>query len=699
MTLTTLSHRVLFRATGMAEVFHTILARVSSIAPYGAWESPITAEIAAAASGAAHWTDFVESEIVWAQPLTSEGGRVTLLRETSSGVEELVPAPYNVRNRVHEYGGRPWVAVGDTIVFTNWDDQRLYLRSPDGRIAPLSPEPDTPHGLRYADLTAGPGGEVWAVRETVTGPKPTDVVRHHVAVSLDGQVRVLGASHHFLTTPRPSPDGRRAAWLGWDHPDMPWDTAQLCVAEIGAEGAFAEHNVLSGGHGVGKAGHGGTSGGHDVAVCQVEWESDDTLLALVDPDGWWNLHRIGLDGTSVNLAPVAEEIGGPLWQLGYRWFQPLGATRGTEGATREDYGVTRAGRYAVLRSGRLAVLDERDGSITDVAAAADLPAWSATLAVRDGVIAGVAAGPRTQPTVVAVDLEQGTVREVSAPRGEQVPAEYLPVPTERRFPGPNGVEIPAYVYPPTNPDYAAPEGELPPYVVHVHGGPTSGVSPALSMQLAYFTSRGIGIVAVNYGGSTGYGRQYRERLREQWGVVDVADCAAVAEALAAEGTADPRRLTIRGGSAGGYTGALSATTTSTYAAATIMFPVIDMLTFASGETHDFESRYLDSMVGPLPEQRQRYIDRSPITHVASLACPVLLLQGAEDEICPPAQAESFVEPLNGSGIPHAYRLFDGEQHGFRRAETIIEALESELSFYGQTLGFDPPGVPTLPLRR
>ncbi|MFB9729572.1 prolyl oligopeptidase family serine peptidase [Haloechinothrix salitolerans] len=655
---------------------------MSSTAPYGTWTSPITAEIAAAASGAAHWTDFVESEIVWAQPLTSEGGRTTLMRETPSGVEELVPTPYNVRNRVHEYGGRPWVAIGDTIVFTNWDDQRLYLRRSDGSIAPLSPAPDRPQGLRYADLTAGPGGEVWAVRETITGPKPTDVARDHVAVSLDGHVRVLGASHHFLTAPKPSPDGRRAVWLGWDHPDMPWDTAQLCVAEIHADGAFAEHSVLSGGHDVGKAGHDVGKAGHDVAVCQVEWESDDTLLALVDPDGWWNLFRIELDGSGTNLAPVAQEIGGPLWQLGYRWFQPLGD-----------------GRHAVLRSGRLAVLDERDGSVTDVEATADLPAWSATLAVRDGVVAGVAAGPRTQPTVVAVDPRLGTVREVSEPRGEQVPTGYLPVPSERTFRSQDGVDIPAYVYPPTNPDYTAPDGELPPYVVHVHGGPTSGVSPALSMQLAYFTSRGIGIVAVNYGGSTGYGRQYRERLREQWGVVDVADCATVAEALAAEGTADPRRLAIRGGSAGGYTGALSAATTTTYAAATIMFPVIDMLTFASGETHDFESRYLDSLVGPLPEQRQRYIDRSPITHVSSLACPVLLLQGAEDEICPPAQAESFVEPLAGSGVGHAYRLFDGEQHGFRRAETIIEALESELSFYGQTLGFDPPGVPTLPLRR
>ncbi|MPY77152.1 MAG: prolyl oligopeptidase family serine peptidase [Actinophytocola sp.] len=648
---------------------------MNSIAPYGAWDSPITAEMAAAASGAPHWTDFVERVIVWAQSLTSEGGRVTLLRETSSGVEEFLPAPYNARNRVHEYGGRPWVAVGDAFVFTNWDDQRLYLRRSDGSIAQLTPEPETPQGVRYADLTAGPGGVVWAVRETITGPKPTDVVRDHVAITLDGDTRVLGASHHFLTAPKPSPDGRRVAWLGWDHPDMPWDTAQLCVAEVGADGAFAEHSVLSGGHGVG-------SGGHDVAVCQVEWESDETLLALVDPDGWWNLFRIGLDGTSVNLAPIAEELGGPLWQLGYRWFQPLGD-----------------GRHAVLRSGRLAVLDERDGSIADVDVAADLPAWSATLTTCDGLVAGVAAGPRTQPTVVAVDPALGTVREVSEPRGEQAPAGYLPVPTERRFAGKDGVEIPAYVYPPANPDFAAPDGELPPYVVHVHGGPTGAVSPALSMQLAYFTSRGIGIVAVNYGGSTGYGRRFRERLREQWGVVDVADCAAVAEALAAEGTADPQRLAIRGGSAGGYTGAASATMTTTYAAATIMFPVIDMLTFASGETHDFEARYLDSLVGPLPEHRQRYVDRSPITHVSSLGCPVLLLQGAEDEICPPAQAESFVEPLAGSGIPHAYQCFDGEQHGFRRAETIIASLEAELSFYGQTLGFDPPGVPTLPLRR
>jgi len=326
--------------------------------------------------------------------------------------------------------------------------------------------------------------------------------------------------------------------------------------------------------------------------------------------------------------------------------------------------------------------------------------WSATVAADGDLVAGIAAGPHARPAVVAVDLRTGALTELTAQPDDLPDPAYLPTPEHRVFTGPDGQPIPAYVYPPTNPKYRAPDGELPPYLIHVHGGPTGKSTPVLDPEIAYFTSRGIGVVAVNYGGSTGYGRRFRERLRENWGVVDVADCAAVAEALAAEGVADRERLAIRGGSAGGWTTAASLTSVDVYRCGTARYPILDLAgwTGEGGETHDFESRYLDGLVGPLPEAEERYRERSPINRVDRLAGPILLLQGLEDEICPPVQCERFVTALAGRGVPHAYLAFPGEQHGFRRAETVQAALEAELSFYGQVLGFTPPGVPTLELR-
>ncbi len=655
------------------------------ISPYGTWSSPISAAVVAEAGGAPQWLGVVDGELWWAESRPAEGGRVTLVRSDGDldggEVEQLLPAPWNVRNRVHEYGGRPWMAIGDAVAFTHWDDQRVYaLDRAEGSVRPITPEPEVPQGIRYADLRPGRAGEIWAVRETSTGPRRTDIARDLVSLTLDGRPpRVLAATHHFLTAPQLSPDGRHAAWLGWDHPAMPWDGTELCVAEVGPDGAFGRHRVLA--------------GGREIAVCQLEWETPDTLLALLDPDGWWNLHRIGLEGTAGNLAPVAEELGGPLWKLGLQWFAPLGG-----------------GRHAVLRSGRLAVLDERGGTVTDVAGARRRPAWSANLVPFAGGVAGIAAGPQQEGTVVVADLGADTLTELGETAGREltgtlVEQGYLPVPEEREFTTAEGERVPAYLYHPTSPEHTGPDGELPPYLIHVHGGPTGRNFPVLDLDFAFFTSRGIGVAAVNYGGSTGYGRRYRERLRQQWGVVDVADCAAVAEALVAEGVADPDRLAVRGGSAGGFTSAASMTpappATACYRAGTIKFPILDLTSWTGegGETHDFESRYLDSLIGPLPETADRYRARSPLHRTDSLAGPVLFLQGLDDEICPPEQADRFVAALEGSGIPHGYLTFAGEQHGFRKAETIIAALEAELSFYGQVFGFTPPGIPVVDLRR
>jgi len=646
---------------------------VVEIAPYGTWTSPLSAADVAASGVSAQWLGTVGNEVWWAEARAGEGGRVTLVRSLADGtVEDVLPAPWNVRNRVHEYGGRPWLVLDDVLVFTHWTDQRVYRRDlTTGDTTPLTPEPATRHQIRYSDLQPGHPGEVWLVRERSTGPRRVDIARDLIAVPLDGSPeRVLTASHHFLTAPQLSPDGKRAAWLGWNHPAMPWDGTELCVAELREDGTFGPHQVLA--------------GAADVSVCQVDWESADTLLALLDPHGWWNLHRIGLDGGITNLAPAEMEIGGAQWKLGNRWFTPLGD-----------------GRHAVIASGRLAVLDEAAQELTPVPAAAELTAWSANgLAVHEGRVLGIAAGPKREAAVVQVDLADGTVTELASAPEPPSPA-YLSTPVERIFKTDDGDRIPAFLYLPANPDFAAPDGELPPLFVYAHGGPTARDSAVLDHEIAYFTSRGIAVVTVNYGGSTGYGRAYRERLREQWGVVDVADCVTVAEALAAEGTVDGDRLAIRGGSAGGYTSAASLTTTTTYRAGTVMYPILDLTQWTGdgGETHDFESRYLDGLIGPLPETGQRYRDRSPINNAGTLAGPLLFLQGLEDEICPPEQADRFVAGLAGRGIEHAYLRFEGEQHGFRKAETIVAALEAELSFYGQIFGFETPGVPKLRLSR
>lgn len=660
---------------------------MSAITPFGTWPSPITAGDVAAAGATPQWLDVVPErgstqgpEVWWAEARPTEGGRVALVRSGDDGrVEDLLPQPWNVRNRLHEYGGRPWTVVGDTLAFTHWEDQRIHVLPVPGladgahsAVLPLTPEPDVPHGVRYGDLRPGPDGAVWAVRETVTGSRRTDVTRDLISVSRSGEVRSLAATHHFLTAPQLSPEGTHAAWLGWDHPSMPWDETVVCVAEVGADGALGQHRVVAGGDG--------------VSVCQLAWDSTGELLALADPSGWWNLHRVPLHAAANDtglsaVAPVEAELGGPLWKTGARWLAPLGGDR-----------------YAVLASGRLAVLDAASGTLTHLAP--ELTAWSPSIAVAGGDVVGIAAGPRTDSAVVRVRPSDGAVTHLT-PQPPLPPTEYLSEPQERTFHTAGGEAVPAYVYPPRHPDCGGPGDERPPYLVHAHGGPTGRNHAVLDLDFAYFTSRGIGVVAVDYGGSVGYGRRFRERLREQWGVVDVEDCVAVARALAEEGTADPERIAIRGGSAGGFTSAASMTTTDTYRAATVKFPILDLAQWTGdgGEVHDFESQYVYGLVGRLPETAGRYRERSPIHNLDGLAGPVLLLQGLDDEICPPDQAERFIEALAGSGISHAYLPFEGEQHGFRKAATIAAALEAELSFYGQVFGFTVPEGQALELRR
>ncbi|POX50829.1 acyl-peptide hydrolase [Streptomyces sp. Ru71] len=639
--------------------------------PYGSWPSPIDAALAAAHDGFPEYVGFVGDEAWWTEPRPTEGGRRTLVRRRADGRQEpVLPAPWNVRSRVIEYGGRPWAGVlrdgRPLVVFTHFADQRLYAYEPGGEPRPL-----TPAGPRFAEpRILLDRGEVWCVLEEFTGPAPTDVRRVLAAVPLDGSaaedrgaVRELtGERHRFVSGPRLAPDGRRVAWLAWDHPRMPWDGTELLVADVGADGTFGEPRLVA--------------GGPRESVAQADWAADGRLLYASDRSGWWNLYR---DGEP--LCPREEEFGGPLWKLGQRWFAPLDS-----------------GLIAVLH-GRgpavLGILDPETGELVD--AAGPWTEFAATLAAHGDRVLAVGASPRTGGEVVELDTCTGQARVVGAAHEDAVDPAHYPEPQARTFTGPGGREIHAHVYPPHHPQCAAPDGELPPYVVWAHGGPTSRSPLVLDLEIAYFTSRGIGVVEVNYGGSTGYGRAYRERLREQWGVVDVEDCAAVALALAEEGTADPARLAIRGGSAGGWTAAASLATTDVYACGTIIYPVLDLVGWASGGTHDFESRYLDSLVGPFSPER--YAERSPVTHAEKISVPFLLLQGLDDVICPPEQCERFLARLEGRRLPHAYIAFEGEGHGFRRAETMVRALEAELSLYAEVFGLSSTGVPLLELTR
>ncbi|MGW1000402.1 prolyl oligopeptidase family serine peptidase [Streptomyces sp. NPDC002520] len=644
---------------------------------YGSWPSPIDAALAAAHDGQPEWVGFVGDEVWWTEPRPAEGGRRALVRRTAAGTEESVlPAPWNVRSRVIEYGGRPWHGeVRDgvpLVVFTHFADQRLYRYEPGGEPVPLTPLSGVGGGLRWVEPRVDLArGEVWCVLEEFTGDGPGDVRRVLAAVPLDGSaagdraaVRELtDERHRFVTGPRLSPDGRRAAWLAWDHPRMPWDGTELRVGEVGDDGTLrAVHTV---------------AGGPEESVAQVEWAADGALLYASDRSGWWNLYR---DGTP--MCPREEEFGGPLWKLGSRWFAPL------------DNGLIAVvhGRGSAL----LGILEPDSGEVVD--AAGPWTEFAGTLAAHGTRIVAVGAGPRTAYEVVELDTCTGRARAIGAHHHDPVDPAYYPEPQIRTFTGPAGREVHAHVYPPHHPGRTAPDGELPPYVIWAHGGPTGRVPLVLDLDIAYFTSRGIGVAEVDYGGSTGYGRAYRERLREQWGVVDVEDCAAVALALAEEGTADRDRLAIRGGSAGGWTTAASLTTTDVYACGTIIYPVLDLTAWATGETHDFESRYLESLVGPLAEVPARYAERSPAAHADRLTAPFLLLQGLDDVICPPAQSERFLARVRGRGVPHAYLTFEGEGHGFRRADTMVRALEAELSLYAQVFGLDVPDVPTLELR-
>jgi dipeptidyl aminopeptidase/acylaminoacyl peptidase len=682
--------------------------------PFGEWPSPITAADLARAPAAGRFPTVLGGSVWWQQLLPEEGGRTTIVHSSGGKLTTLLPAPWDARTRVHEYGGRSYLPIprsavagrsgeqqgqtprGHRVLFANLADQRLYLAPPASGPAnasaapqPLTPDPAqvsatagggtlAPGALRYADFTLSPDRtEAWCVQERHEDGK---VRRAIVAVPLDGSaaenheaIRVLVEGADFFAYPTPSPDGKRLAWICWNHPHMPWDGTELRVAPI-------ENGQPGRGRPV--------MGGQRESVLAPLWRDNASLYVATDWPGWWNIYQVGLAGEPpLALYPAEEEFAGPLWQLGARPFAVLGD-----------------GRLAVTHGAgpvRLAILDPESFELKDLDTpfAEFAPGHAmATLSADGDSIVAVAGGPASRPTVVRVHAATARTEVLQRHGGDLPDTAYLPVPQHVDFEGPYGQIVHALLYPPANPEVTGPPGERPPYVVWVHGGPTSRVTPTLDLTKAYFTSRGIGIIDVNYGGSSGYGRLYRERLRREWGVVDVYDAIAAARWVAESAGADPARLAICGGSAGGWT-TLAAVTTGTrrgrvFSAATSYFGISDLRGFAHA-THDFESRYLDGLIGPLPGYENRYEERAPVGHVNEATCPVLLLQGLEDPVVPPAQSESIAADLASHGIPYAYVPFEGESHGFRRAESIATAYEAELSFYGQILGFTPPGIPPI----
>ncbi|MEY4131186.1 MAG: hypothetical protein RLZZ31_1310 [Actinomycetota bacterium] len=637
-------------------------------APYGSWASPITTEVLLAKSVSLVDIVIGQTDVWWSEGRPEEAGRQQIVRHRPDGsMVDVLADGYSARTRVHEYGGGAWWLRANDVIFANWSDQRLYLLN-EGHAEPvaLTPEPAQPHADRYADGRVSPNGQWFiCVRERHIDD---DVKNEIVAVPLHrpgDEPTVLVSGPDFVAAPRMYAD--RLCWFQWNHPNMPWDGTQLCVASVHMNDAISLDAI----HVV--------AGGDDESITQPEWSAAGDLLFLSDRSDWWNLYSYTnaqieqlLQGTAItgepkNLAPIDAEIGIPHW-------------------------VFDASRYAQLADGRIAVAYFKGGidhlGIIENGAVRPIDTeWTAFQSLRPfgNGFAVLAASPISE-TVVAVVDPDGAFSVLRPPRSLDIDTSFFSTPEPVTFATSGDRFAHALFYKATNPNFVAPENEKAPLIVLSHGGPTSAARPQLSLAVQFWTSRGFGVVDVNYGGSTGYGRSYRRRLNGEWGIVDVDDCVAVTRLLVDRGDADRDRLIIRGGSAGGYTTLCALTFRDVFAAGCSLYGVADLEALAR-DTHKFEARYLDTLVGPYPQRRSLYVERSPIHHTYDLECPLIILQGEDDEIVPVNQAEMMVEALEDNGVPWAYLVFSGEQHGFRKAETIKRAIEAEAYFYSQILGF------------
>jgi len=628
------------------------------VAPYGSWESPITAELIARATVRLRQIALDGEDVYWIESQPTEGGRYVIVRRTPDGrVDDVTPPPFYARTRVHEYGGGDFVAADGVVYFSNFADQRLYRLVPGRMPQPLTPAVD----LRYADgVLDRRRNRLICVREDHTAPG-RQAVNTLVSINLEtgGAGQVLASGNDFYSSPRLSPDGQRLAWLTWNHPNMPWDGCELWVGDLRPGGAVARAQCIA--------------GGPSESIFQPEWSPDGVLHFVSDRTGWWNLYR-WRGGQVEPLCEMPAEFGQAQWGFGMSTYGFASPSRII--CTYEQDGTT-----------HLASLDTASGHLEPIATP-----YTMLEGIRVGSGWAVFRGgsPSEPVSLALLDLDSGRTQVLRRSSEVAVDPGYLSQPQPIEFPTEGGQTAYALYYPPKNRDLVAPAGELPPLRVYSHGGPTGAATTAFDLSTQFWTSRGFAVLDVNYGGSTGYGRAYRERLKGRWGIVDVDDCVNAARFMVERGLADERRLVITGGSAGGYTTLAALTFRKAFKAGASYYGIGDLEALAR-DTHKFESHYLDGLVGPYPERRDLYVERSPLHHVERLSCPVIFFQGLEDQVVPPNQAEMMVDALRAKRVPVAYVTFAGEQHGFRRAESIRRSLEGELYFYSRVFGFELPG--------
>jgi dienelactone hydrolase len=629
-------------------------------APAGAWPSPISAAIVAAGAAPLSQTAIDGADVYWLAGRASEGGRNTLLRQRGADVAELTPAgaaPFNVRTRVHEYGGGALLVDAGTVYFSHFADNRLYMLRDGQAAVPLSEA----GSRRYADLVADRArARLIAVCEDhANAGYPDNCI---VAIGLDGSQSTLVAGSDFYAAPRLSPDGSQLAWLSWMHPRMPWQGTELWLAEVGADGL---HNARL------------VAGGADEAICQPEWSPAGVLHFVSDRSGWWNLYRCAADGhgAASALCPRAAEFGSPHWTFGNAMY-----------GFRSEHDIICT--YIEEGVSHLARLSGVDGSLTPIATPyQDMR----ELRVAGDVLVLLGGAPTIATELARIDLASGELTVLArsiAALPAAIDSADLSVPESIAYPSANGRTAHAFYYPPQNARYQAPAGSLPPLMVIGHGGPTSMATNTLKLATQYWTSRGFAVLDVNYGGSTGFGRAYRDALKGQWGVVDVDDCVAGARYLAARGVVDSARLVIRGGSAGGLTVLCALAFHDVFKAGASYYGVSD-LAGLDADSHKFESHYTDYLIAPQPQAQALYRQRSPIHHADKLRSPMIFFQGLDDKVVPPPQSEVMVEALRRAGVPVAYLTLEGEGHGFRKLDSIVRTLEAELYFYLRMFGVTP----------
>jgi dipeptidyl aminopeptidase/acylaminoacyl peptidase len=627
------------------------------IAPYGSWKSPVTTDLIVSGSVGLTQPLIDGGNVYWIEMRPTEGGRnVIVKRDVAGVVSDVTPPPFNARTRVHEYGGGDYTVQDGAVYFSNFADQRLYVVREGTAAHAITPDGD----VRYGDaLLDRPRGRLICVREdhTTAASEAVNTLVTLKVLGNDDYGQPLVSGNDFYSSPRLSPDGTRLAWLTWNHPNMPWDSSELWLGTFGEGGLLTTAERIA--------------GEADESIFQPEWSPDGVLYFVSDRSGWWNLYRMDASGSIEPVCEQQAEFGMPQWGLGMSSYAFESAERIICGYI--ESGISRFG----LIDTRTRALEAVDSPYTDIRYVRAMPGHAVMRA----------ASPASPASIVRFDLETRSYEVLRRSNNLNIAPEYISTPRVIEFPTEEGLQAYGFFYAPKNPDFRAPEVSRPPLLVVSHGGPTAAATTALSLTIQYWTSRGIAVLDVNYGGSTGFGRAYRERLKGKWGIVDVDDCVNGARYLVEQGEVDGDRLMITGGSAGGYTTLCALTFRDIFRAGASYYGISDAEALEK-DTHKFESRYSNSLIGPYPERRDIYFDRSPINFADRLSCPVIFFQGLEDKVVPPNQAEMMVDALRAKGIPVAYLAFEGEQHGFRQAQNIKRALDAELYFYSRVFGFE-----------